>query len=162
MSRGGDARAALGDVGNSDFSYLDAVGGLDASSASASASDAASSALASVSSRFANRDAWYAADHRTPSAAYRASASPYAAARAARAAPATNDFAYLEANVAGEDVVGDVVPADAKRESTLGTADATAVPGDDVDDKQKPKPAGDGSDELPLPGTPLDPPRVAS
>ena len=159
MSRGGDARAALGDVGNSDFSYLDAVGGLDASSASASASDAASSALASVSSRFANRDAWYAADHRTPSAAYRASASPYAAARAARAAPATNDFAYLEANVAGEDVVGDVVPADAKRESTLGTADATAVPGDDADDKQKPKPAGDGSDELPLPGTPLDPPR---
>jgi hypothetical protein len=159
LSRGGDARAALGDVGNSDFSYLDAVGGLDASSASASASDAASSALASVPSRFANRDAWYAADHRAPSAAYRASASPYAAARAARAAPATNDFAYLEANVAQEDVVGDVVPADAKRESTLGTADATAVPGDDADDKQKPKPAGDGSDELPIPGTPLDPPR---
>ena len=155
LSRGGNARAALGDVGNTDFAYLDAVGGSDASSASASASDAATSALATrVSSRFSS-DAWYSADRRAPSTVP-SSASPYAAARAARAAPATNDFAYLES----KDEADAVVSVDARPKSTLGRSDATTavagnVPGDDANDP--PRPAGDGPDGLPVPGTPLEP-----
>ena len=157
LSRGGNARAALGDVGNTDFAYLDAVGGSDASSASASASDAATSALATrVSSRFSS-DAWYSADRRAPSTVP-SSASPYAAARAARAAPATDDFAYLEA----KDDADAVVSVDARLESTLGRSDATTavagnVPGDDAN--EPPSPAGDEADGLPVPGTPLEPSR---
>lgn len=157
LSRGGNARAALGDVGNTDFAYLDAVGGSDASSASASAFDAATSALATrVSSRFSS-DAWYSADRRAPSTVP-SSASPYAAARAARAAPATDDFAYLEA----KDDADAVVSVDARLESTLGRSDATTavagnVPGDDAN--EPPTPAGDESDGLPVPGTPLEPSR---
>ena len=157
LSRGGNARAALGDVGNTDFAYLDAVGGSDASSASASASDAATSALATrVSSRFSS-DAWYSADRRAPSTVP-SSASPYAAARAARAAPATNDFAYLES----KDEADAVVSVDARPKSTLGRSDATTavagnVPGDAAN--EPPSPAGDGPDGLPVPGTPLEPSR---
>ena len=143
------------------------MGGSAASSASASASEAASSALASVSSRFSS-DAWYSSDRGAPSTVP-SSASPYAAARAARAAPATNDFAYLEAKTSEggdqKDDVNAVVSVDAvdaKRESTLGQSDATAsVTGDALgnDATGTPSPAGDGSDELPIPGTPLVPPR---
>ena len=123
----------------------------------ASASDAATSALATrVSSRFSS-DAWYSADRRAPSTVP-SSASPYAAARAARAAPATNDFAYLES----KDEADAVVSVDARPKSTLGRSDATTavagnVPGDDAN--EPPSPAGDGPDGLPVPGTPLEPSR---
>ena len=98
------------------------------------------------------------------------SASPYAAARAARAAPATNDFAYLEAETPEDGVrkenvhavVSQTTAVDASREPTLGRSDATtAEPGDALgNDANGPLgSAGDGPDEFPVPGTPLVPTR---